>query len=77
MQICMGLLKVFKQDACLQVINFHSFQTGFCLYGINDNQYLVSDLPVTENNPFLAGQALQADRAADMDFIGGNADFRA
>jgi len=40
-------------------------------------QGLGADLAVAEHDPFLRGQAVQADGAADVDFVGGNADFRA
>src|SRR5690606_18397948 len=36
-----------------------------------------TDMAVTEHDPFLAGQALEADRAAGVDAVGGNADLRA
>src|SRR5690606_27754933 len=36
-----------------------------------------TDMAVTEHDPFLAGQALEADRAAGVDAVGGNADLGA
>ena len=35
------------------------------------------NLPVAQHDPFLRSQPVQADGAADVDFVGGNADFRA
>ena len=34
------------------------------------------NLPVAQHYPFLRSQPVQADGAADVDFVGGNADFR-
>src|SRR5687768_11957680 len=37
---------------------------------------LLPDVPVTQHNIFLAGQALQPYRAAGVDLVSGDADFR-
>lgn len=40
-------------------------------------QNLAPHLPVAEHDEFLRGEAFQPDRAARMDFVGGNTDLRA
>ena len=40
-------------------------------------QNLAPHLAVTEHDELLRGEAFQADRAASVDFVGGNADLRA
>jgi hypothetical protein len=37
---------------------------------------LAAQLAITDHHVLLAGQAFQADRAAGMQLVGGNADFR-
>ena len=38
---------------------------------------LISDLPVADAEPFVAGQFVQTHRAASADLVGADADFRA
>ena len=38
---------------------------------------LLPDVPVAQHNEFLAGQSFQSHRAARVDLVGGDADFRA
>ena len=49
----------------------------FCRFIIQESDGLRPNLPVAQHDPFLRSQPVQADRAADVDFVGGNADFRA
>ena len=53
------------------------FQTTFYRFITQESNGLRTYLSVAQYDPFLRSQPVQADGAADVDFVGGNADFRA